>query len=195
MFVNESIFNILIRALTHMKVRLRGFFYKQFNMLTCGPDSKLIVHNGMRIRNGKKIFIKGKAKFGICSRLEVYPKSTGGKQFLIKIGDGFSCGDYFHIGAAFGIEIGKNVLIGSNVLIIDHEHGCPNDDLKELELVAPVKRELSGRPIIIEDNVWIGDGAILLKGAHVSEGAIIAASSIVRGRVKPRVIYKGRAEH
>lgn len=44
---------------------------------------------------------------------------------------------------------------------------------------------------IIEDDVWIGAGSIILKGIKISKGAVIAAGSVVTKDVEPYSIYAG----
>ena len=46
-------------------------------------------------------------------------------------------------------------------------------------------------PVIIGKGAWIGVGSILLPGAEVGEGAVVAAGSVVRGRVAPRELWGG----
>ena len=46
--------------------------------------------------------------------------------------------------------------------------------------MAPNSRPLYSKgPVIIDDNVWIGEGAMIMPGVHVGNGAIIAANSVV----------------
>jgi acetyltransferase-like isoleucine patch superfamily enzyme len=46
-------------------------------------------------------------------------------------------------------------------------------------------------PIIIEDDVWIGTGAIILKGVTIGEGAIVAAGALVIKDVPPYSVVGG----
>lgn len=73
----------------------------------------------------------------------------------IIIGDNSHLGEEIHISAITKILIGNNVLIGRRVSIIDNSHGVLTFDNL---LIAPSKRELYSKgPIIIGNNVWIGD--------------------------------------
>lgn len=95
----------------------------------------------------------------------------------IVIGDGCSIGDGAHITAINRIQLGKNVLTGKYVLITDNAHGEADASLLE---TAPDKRPLVSKgPVIIEDNVWIGEKASILPGVHVGRGAIIGAGAVV----------------
>ncbi|HEX8649809.1 MAG TPA: acyltransferase [Pyrinomonadaceae bacterium] len=46
-------------------------------------------------------------------------------------------------------------------------------------------------PVIIGKGAWIGGGSILLPGAEVGDGAVVAAGSVVRGRVAPHELWGG----
>jgi len=86
-----------------------------------------------------------------------------------------------HIGAITTIAIGNNVLIGSHVLITDHSHGRLDAD--EADLLAVERPLYSKGPVIIEDNVWIGEGACILPGVSVGRNAVIGANSVVNQNI------------
>jgi acetyltransferase-like isoleucine patch superfamily enzyme len=45
--------------------------------------------------------------------------------------------------------------------------------------------------VIIDDDAWIGAGALVLKGVHIGRGAIVAAHSVVTKDVPPFVLVAG----
>ena len=47
------------------------------------------------------------------------------------------------------------------------------------------------KPVTIRDNVWIGNGATILKGVTIGEGSVIAAKSVVTRDVPPHTIVAG----
>lgn len=53
------------------------------------------------------------------------------------------------------------------------------------------KEALSKGNIIVGDDVWIGEGAIILSGSHIGQGAVIAAGSVVTKDVPPYAIAAG----
>jgi lipopolysaccharide O-acetyltransferase len=105
----------------------------------------------------------------------------------IVIGSGFACHNFVHIGAVNKITIGNNVLIGSQVTIVDHNHGYydrQNRKFHENSNVIPTSRKISSSSeVIIGNNVWIGDGAIILPGSNIGDGAIIGANSVIKGKI------------
>ncbi|OUN99901.1 acyltransferase [Bacteroides clarus] len=83
------------------------------------------------------------------------------------------------IGCAQSIKIGKNVRCGANTMITDSD--WHNDDY----------RSSSDRPIVIEDNVWLGYGVKILKGVHIGKNSFIGACSIVTQDIPENVIAAG----
>ncbi len=68
---------------------------------------------------------------------------------------------------------GKNVLIAGRGYITDHDHvfNIPN--------VAPLHAGWEVKPVIIEDGIWIGEGASMLKGVRVGKRAVVGANGVV----------------
>lgn len=102
---------------------------------------------------------------------------------LIKIGNHVSIGEYAHITSFDKVVIGDNVLFGRRVTISDNNHGSLEWDQLQL---PPLKRKLTSKgPVIIEDDVWIGENAVVLSGVTVGRGSIIGANSVVTHNVPP----------
>ena len=106
----------------------------------------------------------------------------------IRIGDesGFSS---VVINSRGAITIGSNVKVGGNVRIFDH-------DFHPIEWQARRRPEDSSktrvRPVVIEDDVFIGTNTIVLKGTHIGARSVVAAGSVVFGlNVPPDSLVKG----
>lgn len=86
-----------------------------------------------------------------------------------------------------GIRIGRGVAIASNCTFAptNHEYGSRSRPIRE-QGFRPSKGG-----VIVEDDVWIGANCILLDGAVVEKGCVIAAGSVVRGRLAEYGIYAG----
>lgn len=105
------------------------------------------------------------------------------------IGNNCSIGARSHITCINSITIGNNVLTGPNVLITDNAHG---EAVRELLDIAPNKRLLYSKgPVVIDDNVWIGEKASIMPGVHIGRGAIIAANSVVTHDVPAYAVVAG----
>ena len=103
----------------------------------------------------------------------------------IIIGDNVFIGHNTEFNISERISIGDDCLIASNCKFIDHDHGFSVVN-KPIRLQEP---KIS--PIIIEDNVWIGTGCIILKGVTIGSGSIIGAGSLVNRNVPPNDIWCG----
>lgn len=101
------------------------------------------------------------------------------QQFVpeIQIGDNCNIGPMSHITATNQIIIGNNVRTGAQVFITDNAHG---ESKKELLDMAPHMRPLHSKgSVIIDDNVWIGEGAMIMPNVHIGKGAIVACNAVV----------------
>ncbi len=103
------------------------------------------------------------------------------------IGDNVSINAYSHIACINKINIGNNVLIGSNVLITDHSHG----KLERSDIPFVDRHLISKGPVIIEDNVWIGEHACIMPGTTIGTGSIVAANAVVTKDVPPYSLVGG----
>jgi lipopolysaccharide O-acetyltransferase len=110
----------------------------------------------------------------------------------IRIGNRVNCSEFVHITATHSVIIGDDVLIGSSVHITDHSHGRYTGSFQDAPEVPPVQRALSfGRAVHIENNVWLGDGVVVLPGVTIGAGSIIGANSVVSKDIPAGVIAVG----
>lgn len=138
-----------------------------------------LIRQPTRIRGYDNMDVGNNFTSGQYCRIEAGNK-PGGRTLVI--GNDVQINDKCHIAAIDSIIIGSNVLIASNVFITDHDHG----DFSEAALsLAPAKRPLISKPVVIESGVWIGENVVILKGVLVGMGSIIAAGSIVTKSVPP----------
>lgn len=61
----------------------------------------------------------------------------------------------------------------------------------EKDFLFPDKKSTRGKFTVIENDVWIGDGAIILPGVHIGTGAVVAANSVISKNVAPYQIVGG----
>ena len=94
------------------------------------------------------------------------------------------------ISAAKGIYIGNNVLIGSGAILTDQDAHPVNPDKRR----DKDKRAIP-KVVIIEDDVFIGARAIILKGVTIGNGSVIGAGSIVVTNVTSYAIMGGNPAH
>lgn len=85
------------------------------------------------------------------------------------------------------ISIGRNCLIAANCHIIDSNG-------HDLSFITPENRINTvghSRPVVIEDNVWIGINCVILPGVTIGNGSIVSACSVVSQDIPPNVIACG----
>ena len=86
------------------------------------------------------------------------------------------------IRSAKKITIGESTMIASDVTITDSDwHGI-------YDRSEPVGNT---KPVVLKDNVWIGDSAIVCKGVTIGENSIIGAGAVVTKDVPPNSIFAG----
>ena len=128
----------------------------------------------------KYISIGDNTSIGNYGRLTAYGYYDKTKQYfspLLTIGNNCNIGEHSHVTVINNITIGNNVLTGPRVLITDNAHGDSETSILDK---APTARPLISKGgVIIEDNVWIGEGAMIMPGVRVGKGSIIAANSVV----------------
>jgi acetyltransferase-like isoleucine patch superfamily enzyme len=86
-----------------------------------------------------------------------------------------------------GIQIGDAVLIAANCTLAptNHEFGDRNRRIRDQGF------QPSRGGIVIGDDVWLGANVVVLDGAVIGEGCVVAAGSVVRGYLEPYSIYAG----
>lgn len=107
-----------------------------------------------------------------------------GKANKIEIGNG----SFLNTEIRFGcpdekIVIGKNCLIGPRVCFETMNHNLKFEEGK--------RRGGWSKPIIVEDEVWIGCGAIILQGVTIGKGSVVAAGSVVNKDIPANTIWGG----
>ncbi|MDB4318018.1 acyltransferase [bacterium] len=119
---------------------------------------------------GKNVRVKQGAYFGNGAQLE--------------IGDGSQIGENARIAA--DTIIGEKVIMGLEVLILSTVHSSSQSDIPLIK-----QGYEANRPVVIEDEAWIGGRVILLPGVKIGQGAIVAAGAVVNRDVLPMTVVGG----
>lgn len=107
----------------------------------------------------------------------------------IKIGNNVVFNTDIHIGAINAIEIGDNCLFASRIYITDHHHGEPTVQMLKL---APKDRPLISKgPVVIKNNVWVGEGVAIMPNVTIGENSIVATNAVVTKNVPPNCVVAG----
>ena len=132
------------------------------------------------IRGKIKITLNGKAdiKIGkyLMSKGPLYIEALKGGSIVI--GDRVFFNHNCSLTCMKKVEIGDHSMFGNNVVIVDHNHIFDSKDYKTEE-------------IIIGKKVWIGANTVIVPGAIIDDGAVIAANSVVNKHVGRNEIWGG----
>jgi acetyltransferase-like isoleucine patch superfamily enzyme len=142
--------------------------------------------NGLIRSVGKTIVLNKNGKIYIGKRSCLWPDvklslvpSPGHETPIIEIGSFSSIGDRTQIHCGHLVSIGNYVLIAWDVNVIEFDYHAPGGG-------SPIPK-----PIVIEDEVWVGARCIITKGVTVGRGAILAAGSVVTKDVAPYTLVAG----
>jgi maltose O-acetyltransferase len=136
-------------------------------------------------------------EIGSMVRKRVIPFKSIGRAVMLRRGgyvfhpEKVTIGDYtrFNIGViingAGGVEIGKNVRIGPRALIYSQNHNY------EDATTCIAEQGYSYAKVVIEDDVWLCAGAMVLPGVRVGKGTVVAAGSVVTKETEPYSIVAG----
>ena len=100
------------------------------------------------------------------------------------------------VGAVFmcaqQITLGHRVVVSYNVTIADSDFHPIDPGQRRLDAIAnapggdrSLRPPFISRPVVIEDDAWIGIGAIILKGVTIGRGARVGAGAVVTRDVEP----------
>ncbi|MDY0361371.1 MAG: acyltransferase [Desulforegulaceae bacterium] len=139
------------------------------------------------IKFGKNCTLRSKSRnnaIGINHKI-IFRTQKAGAEIFIGDNTGISGGA---ICAKEKVTIGSNCLIGSNVVISDND----------FHAVKPENRinnrnddDIPARPVLIEDNVWIGADSYILKGSYIGKNSVIGAGSVVSGMIPENEVWAG----
>ncbi len=112
----------------------------------------------------------------------------------ITVGDNFYIGKFSQIEC--DAEIGHNVIIANRVAFVgryDHHYQQIGIPIRLASSIRDKNYNWKGldEKVIVEDDVWIGYGAIIMSGVKICQGSIIAAGSLVTKDVEAFSIYGG----
>lgn len=113
-------------------------------------------------------------------------KFTGGLGDII-IGEHCQLNSGIVIYSGNGITLGNDVLVAANTTFAPTNHAYDRRDVP----LRTQRFKPSKGGIVVEDDVWIGSNCVLLDGAVLRRGTIVAANSVVRDETEPYGIYAG----
>ena len=86
------------------------------------------------------------------------------------------------------IYIGKHVMLGGGVKIYDTDFHSVNY-LERRDIENDNNR--TTKPVVIEEDAFIGAGSIILKGSYIGARSVIGAGSVVSGKIPSGEVWAG----
>ena len=152
-------------------------------------------------------------EYYLCDYRDEEKKSAILKELLGSMGENVKVGVPFFCDHGKGIFIGSDVVIGMNCTFVDNREIhigsrvmiAPNVQIYTASHpVAPDERLIEdwrgkhpsffrtyAKPVTIEDNVWIGGGAVILPGVTIGKNAVIGAGSVVVESIPENTVAVG----
>lgn len=149
----------------------RGVKIEELAEIQCRSDRGVVFGDGVTI--GRAVSIRPSSYYG----------HTRGEGLVV--GAGSAIGALSWIGASGHVTIGTDVLIGPRVTILPENHVFQSVD-------QTIKSQGVARArVVIEEDCWIGSGAVILAGVRIGRGSIVAAGAVVAKDVPPFTIVGG----
>lgn len=155
------------------------------------PAEAVQIDASARVEPDVKIFpsVRGSTlKVGANCLLESYVviRFVGGTGDIV-IEEDTRIGSFGTLLSGHGIHLGKHILVAAGCSIAPVNHAYQRRDIPIVQQGFMPSRG----GVVVEDEAWIGGRCVLLDGTHIEKGAIIAAGSVVRGRVPAFTIWGG----
>lgn len=140
------------------------------NLLAKNPG-EFFLGRGAEVHVGNNVLLERKVRFSLGDNARVY------------VGDNTYLSDFANVLALKEIYIGRDCAISWHVLFMDtssHPFGITGEN--PTTRIAPIR---------VEDHVWIGCRAVILKGVTIGKGAIVANNAVVTRDVPPATLVGG----
>lgn len=138
------------------------------------------INGSGRLTIGDDVTFGGMPVFIFGNRGEAAPEVT--------IGDGSFLGHNCSFACSASIRVGRHCLLAAGVQVSDYD-GHPLD-AERRRAGDPTPPEMI-RPVVIGDDVWVGQGAMILKGVTIGERSVVGAGAVVTRDVPPDVVVAG----
>lgn len=148
------------------------------NTLICPPFQSF---NIKQMHVGNNTFI---SEYCWIQCMDAYAGETFSSR--LDIGNNVHIGRFAHIIACGNIKIGNDVIIAERVYISDNLHGF--EDVNIPIMAQPLKQP---GPVIIEDGVWIGNGACILPNVIIGKHSIVGSNAVVTKDISPYSVVAG----
>src|SRR5512138_2771830 len=190
---------------TIIGVGIRGLFYRLILRMdgAAAIESRVRLRFADHIRLGHGAYLDEGVYLHACPQgIEIGPRTIvmhgavlhvynfrDMPQSCIRIGSDSLIGEYSVIRGQGGVQIGARVYTSpfTQIIAVNHVFDDPNRPF--------VEQGITAEGIVIEDDAWLGAGAIITDGVRVGKGAVIAAGAVVTRDVPPHTVVGGVPAH
>lgn len=146
------------------------------------PKSR-IIRFPFDIRGRRNIDLGKGLTTGKGCRIEAFSEDD---RIVLSFGKNVQINDYVHISAMRSVVIGDGVLMAGKIYISDNSHGFYKEGFSQSSPEEkPIERAYFVAPVSVEDNVWIGEGVVVMPGVSIGKGCIVGANSVVTKSIPP----------
>lgn len=108
----------------------------------------------------------------------------------------YSCLNSTTVMCSERVEIGRHCLTAWGAVITDTWPATATDRRAAMSATASDARRLApmggeARPVVLEDNVWVGFNAVVLPGVRLGRGSVVGCKTVVRRDVEPYTVVVG----
>ncbi len=151
-----------------LSLRARGVCLRS---VRCDGRVPVLYTDGAAITIGPRLSVRGR---------------TGRAELGTKRGGTLTLGREVYINQGASVVASESITIGDRVRIGDHA-AIHDSDYHAVSAELPVRV----KPIVIEDDAWIGRGAIVMPGVRIGRGSVVAAGAVVTRSVPPGSLAAG----
>lgn len=138
------------------------------------------VHGSGELLVGDHVHVSGKLGIHFAASFVARPR--------LVIGDHTDLSHDVRFVVGREIRLGSHVQVAGGVTFRD-SGGHPVDPGQRQAGAAPGLADV--KPVVINDNVWIGTGVLVMPGTEIGEGSIVSAHSVVSGVIHPYTVVAG----
>lgn len=200
-FLEQLLFLLAGWVPTLVGIGLRGFLYRFILKM----EGMAAIENNVRLRFANHITLKSGAYLDQGSYLHACPSGIeiGENSIVmhgavlhvynfrdlphagIKIGRDSLIGEYSIIRGQGGVTLGDRVFTSpfTQIIAVNHIFDDPERPFTEQGITA--------EGIVIEDDCWLGAGAVITDGVRVGKGSVVAAGAVVTKDVPPHSVVAG----
>lgn len=141
--------------------------------------------HGVRCGLEPGVRLAGRTAIHLGDRVTLRRNVMIGGGGVLRVGARTTINEDAIIGCTDAVTIGADCMLAPRVYLLDVDHEFSSRDL-------PISSQgYRTSPIVIEDDVWVGAYAVILKGVRIGKGAVIAAHSVVTKDVPEYTVVGG----